>query len=244
MTDPYERLSDLYDAMASDPGLQAFYYEWADALEAAVKRYRVRGRVLVDIACGTGNTALPWVEKGWTVVGVDRSEAMLREARKKSSRVRWYRQELTELNIEERADVVTCHFDSLNHVLDARGLQKIFVNVGGVLTQGGVFQFDLSTDRLLRWLATSEKLFRVGDSYFTACNEYDRRRRVATFHQLWFVKKGRLYERREITLQERAYETADVRRMLLRAGMRLLSARVQRRLKGKPARIVYLARKG
>jgi len=243
MTDPYVPLAEMYDAMTEAPALQAFYYEWVDALAAAVERYRVRGRVLVDLACGTGNTALPWVERGWTVVGVDRSEAMLREARKKSNQVRWYRQELAALDIEERADAVTCQFDALNHVLDSRDLQKIFANVGRTLNDGGLFQFDLNTDYFLRWLATSEKLFPVRDSYCMSYNEYDRRRHVATFHQLWFVKKGRLFERREVTVHTRAFETADLRRMLRKAGLQLVSTRVQRRLKGKPIRRLYLARK-
>jgi len=43
----------------------------------------------------------------------------------------------------------------------------------------------------------------VGSHYFIGYNEYDRRRRLATFHQLWFVARGRLYECREVTVHER-----------------------------------------
>jgi trans-aconitate methyltransferase len=51
--------------------------------------------VLVDLACGTGNSTVPWtLRRGLHVVGVDSSEAVLRVARRKSPAVRWYREDL------------------------------------------------------------------------------------------------------------------------------------------------------
>jgi ubiquinone/menaquinone biosynthesis C-methylase UbiE len=89
---------------------------------------------MVDLACGTGNTTIPLTRRrGWTVIGVDRSEAMLREARKKSRRVRWYRQDLRKLDLKERADVVTCHFDALSHILVPQDLQRVFFNAARIL---------------------------------------------------------------------------------------------------------------
>jgi uncharacterized protein YlaI len=76
-----------------------------------------------------------------------------------------------------------------------------------------------------------------------AYNEYAPRQRIATFHQLWFVPKGRLYEKREVKVQERAYATDEIRRMLKKAGLRLLKSEIQRRTEGKPIRMLYLARK-
>jgi SAM-dependent methyltransferase len=176
-----------------------------------------------------------------TVIGVDRSEAMLRVARRKSARVRWVRQDLERLRLDVRADVVTCHFDALNHVLEADGLQRVFVNTARILSPGGLFQFDLNTRFMLRWLSTSEKLFRLGPHAFTAYNEFDRATGIATFHQLWFVKQGRLFRKFEVSVRERAFDDTEVRRMLRKAGLRLERVTVQRRLKGRPIRKVYLA---
>ena len=242
--DPYARLASVYDLMAGDPGIQAFYYEWVDSLLAAIDRHGVRVRTLVDVACGTGNSTLPWLKQhGWTVVGVDRSEAMLREARRKSKRVRWHCQELTALRLPYRADVVTCHFDALNHVLDARGLRRVFASVARLLEDGGLFQFDVNTPAALEWLGRHEKFFRVGPHCFSAFNEYDRARRIATFHQMWFVKRGRLFERREVIVQERGYPRATLRRMLVAAGFRVESVTTQRKVGGKPSRLLVVARK-
>jgi ubiquinone/menaquinone biosynthesis C-methylase UbiE len=240
--DSYRELAPLYDVMAADPGIQAFYAEFQASIREAAKAHRIRPRVVIDLACGTGNTTVPWLAgPARTVIGVDRSEAMLRVARRKSARVRWVRQDLERLRLDVRADVATCHFDALNHVLDADGLQRVFANVARVLRAGGLFQFDLNTRFMLEWLSTSEKLFRVGPHVFMASNEFDAKAGIATFHQLWFVKQGRLFRKIEVSVRERAFDDADLRRMLGAAGLRLERVTVQRRQKGRPIRKVYLA---
>ncbi len=169
---------------------------------------------------------------------------MLRVARKKSSAVRWYRQDLRSLRIAERADVVTCHFDALNHVLREADLQRVFDNVARILREGGLFQFDLNTRDMLRWLGGRQKLLRAGPHWYVADNAFDPSTGVATFRQVWFVARGRLYRRMEVVVRERAYDDRDVRRMLRRAGMDLVEVRVQRTVAGRPGRKVYLAQAG
>jgi ubiquinone/menaquinone biosynthesis C-methylase UbiE len=240
--DSYRELAPLYDLMTSDPGIQVVYAEFRALIREAMRTHRVRPRVVVDLACGTGNTTLPWVSgSGRTVIGVDRSEAMLRVGRRKSARVRWIRQDLERLRLGVQADVVTCHFDALNHVLEADGLRRVFANVARILRPGGLFQFDLNTLFMLRWLSTREKLFQVGPHTFTAYNEFDASSGIATFHQVWFIKQGRLFRKVEVSVRERAFGDAEIRRMLRESGLRVERVTVQRRLKGRPIRKVYLA---
>src|SRR5512140_925317 len=129
MRDPYRQLAPRYDLMASDPGIQAIYRDFRRALTTAAAEHRMRPRVIVDLACGTGNTTIPWAgARGRAVIGVDASDAMLRVARRKSRRVLWVRQDLTSLALDVTADVATCHFDALNHILDSKDLQRVFTN--------------------------------------------------------------------------------------------------------------------
>ncbi len=242
MRDPYVDLAPLYDLMTADPGIRALYREFRRALSTAAAARRLRLGVVVDLACGTGNTAVPWARSpGRTVVGVDVSEAMLRVAREKSSSVRWVRQDLADLSLDVTADAATCHFDALNHVLDAAQLQRVFARTARHLRPGGLFVFDLTTRFWLEWLATSEKHFRAGPNVFMAYNAFDRETGIATFRQLWFVKKGPLYERFLVTVKERSFEDAPIRRMLRAAGLRLEEVRVVSRLKGRPIRKLYVA---
>jgi SAM-dependent methyltransferase len=244
MRDPYSTLAPFYDGMTRDPGIRGFYGVWRTSLRAAAKARGVRGTVLVDIACGTGNTAIPWSRRrGWTVIGVDRSAAMLRVARQKSRAVRWVRQELTELNVGVSADFVTCHFDALNHVLDTRDLGRVFSRVAATLRPAGLFQFDLNTVHMLRWLHDREKLFRVGPHWFMASNVFDEKLGIATFSQHWFVRRGRLFQRHLVVVRERSFSDAEIKRLLAAAGLRLLRVDTQVRIDGKPMRKLYLAAK-
>ena len=242
--DAYANLADLYDSLAKSKDIRLFYSRWRDHLLSAIRQYRIPVRVLVDLACGTGNTAIPWTEqKGWTVIGVDRSRPMLREARKKSKRVRWICRDLTNLHLDIKADAVTCHFDALNHILRAVELQKAFIGVAGILNKGGLFQFDLNTDFWFRWLSDREKLLRIGKNYLMACNAYDTGKRVATFNQLWFVKHGNEYKKREIRVQEAAYTRNQIRSMLKKAGLSIIKISPDLKVEGKTARLLFLARK-
>jgi SAM-dependent methyltransferase len=158
--------------------------------------------------------------------------------------VRWCRQDLRRLRLPERADVVTCHFDALNHVLREGDLQRVFDRVARVLVPGGLFQFDLNTRRMLRWLGGRQKLLRAGPHWYVADNDFDPSTGVATFRQHWFVAQGRLYRRMEITVRERAYDDRTLRRQLRRAGLALVRVWCQRGVQGRPARKVYLALRG
>jgi ubiquinone/menaquinone biosynthesis C-methylase UbiE len=79
MTDQYAGVAPRYDRMAADPGIKPFYTEWRQALLDAARKHGVSVRVLVDLACGTGNTAIRWTRRGWNVIGVDASAAMPRQ---------------------------------------------------------------------------------------------------------------------------------------------------------------------
>src|SRR4030042_1198330 len=97
------------------------------------------------------------------------------------------------LRSAERAEVVTCHFDALNHVLREADLQRVFDNVARILREGGLFQFDLNTRDMLRWLGGRQKLLRAGPHWYVADNAFNPSTGVATFRQVWFVARGRLY---------------------------------------------------
>jgi hypothetical protein len=120
-------------------------------------------------------------------------------------------------------------------------LLRVFVGVARVLRERGLFQFDLNTGHMLRWLAGREKLFRVGPHLFIASNAFDTATGIATFHQTWFVRQARLYRKLDVVVRERAFDERTLRRTLRRAGLRLVHAETQRAVQGRPTRKVYLA---
>ena len=244
MRDDYAPLAAVYDTLTRHRAIQALYRRFRRALIDAARERDVQLRVLVDIACGTGNSTIPWTRRrGLAVIGVDRSPSMLAVARKKSAAVEWHCQDLTRLRLPRTADAVTCHFDALNHLLTPTALQRAFRRIGALLRTGGLFVFDLNTDDFLRWLDGREKLFHAGEHAYVARHRYDVETGIATFDQVWFVKRGRTYERRDVRVRERAYSKADLEPLLDRSGLHLASTTVVAEVEGKPSRKLYVAEK-
>jgi len=71
-----------YDALYEEKDYEAE----CDLVELVCARYGDgRLRTILDLGCGTGNHALPLARRGYDVLGVDRSEAMLELARAKAA---------------------------------------------------------------------------------------------------------------------------------------------------------------
>lgn len=74
MVDPYERIALYYDLEFED------FAEDIDLYLAFAQR---TGSPILELGCGTGRLLLPLARAGFTVVGVDRSPAMLARARQR-----------------------------------------------------------------------------------------------------------------------------------------------------------------
>lgn len=241
--DQYAKFAMLYDWEVKNPDIESLYDEWRNSLQLALKKYRLKVHTLVDLACGTGNTTVPWLNAGYKVIGVDTSKSMLSVANKKSKKIKWVCQDLTQLNLGEKVEAITCHFDALNHILLKNDLLKIFKRVHCHLVPGGIFQFDMTTEAWSQWLDGRDKLFPVGKHYFIASNKYNPKTQIAEFRQLWFVKESGKYKKVDIRIKERAYKENEIAEMLKQAGLILLRLQVQRKIEGKASRLLYLVRK-
>lgn len=61
---------------------------------------------VLDAGCGTGRVAIELARRGIEVVGVDVDASMLAAARRLAPRLRWIQQDLVDLDLRERFDVV------------------------------------------------------------------------------------------------------------------------------------------
>lgn len=96
----------------------------------------VRGKKVLDVACGTGRHAVRLAEDGAYVTALDRSEEMLAVARTKTDRVRWLRGDLDRLPFDDAAfDVVLCAlvFEHVEHI------EPAVVEAARVLVAGGKY---------------------------------------------------------------------------------------------------------
>jgi ubiquinone/menaquinone biosynthesis C-methylase UbiE len=142
----YTGLADEYDALLGELAERT----WRAGILVDLARIGVpAGGRVVDLAAGTGigGRLLRGLEETLVLVGVDRSQAMLRQAGG------WYRQvveaDLCQIPLPSGcADVMVSGFDSLNY-LDGTQLRRCLTEVGRILKPGGWLVFDYSSPRLL-----------------------------------------------------------------------------------------------
>lgn len=192
---------------------------------ASVKRFGTADRSLVDLACGTGTLALAMARRGWRSWGVDASPMMIEVAsqKRRPSRIAGFlRQDMRDLHLPERVHLATCLFDSLNHLRSVRELGRTFSAVADSLHEGGLFIFDLNTERCYRTLWTGTQAVHHPDFTLLMQNSYEPRRTTAHSLVTLFLRRRREFMRFTEVVQEKYFPNEAVASMLRRAGFRIL----------------------
>jgi SAM-dependent methyltransferase len=153
----YERLAPVYDDFTDGYGHDA----WVGRLERIARSHGADGPRVLDVACGTGKSFAPLLERGYDVWACDISPAMVERARR-SPGIEPERvlvadmRALPELGAFE---LVTCLDDAVNYLLDAGDLAAAFASVERVLAPDGVYVFDTNTLATYRAGFAAETVF-------------------------------------------------------------------------------------
>ena len=192
---------------------------------ASVRRHGTADRTMADLACGTGTLALSMARRGWRTWGVDASALMVEEASQKRRPARlagFLRQDMRDLHLPERVHLVTCLFDSLNHLRSGRELSQTFGAVSDTLHEGGLFVFDLNTERCYRTLWTGTQAVHHRDFTLLMQNSYEPRRTTAHSLVTVFLRRRREFQRFTEVVQERFFPNEVVSSLLRKCGFRVL----------------------
>jgi SAM-dependent methyltransferase len=137
----YDAFAPYYDTFtaASD------YETWTREVLALARRHGAHGETLLDLACGTGKSFVPFLERGFRVTGCDSSRAMLDEAACRAPATTLVHADLRSLPALGRFDLVTCFDDSLNYLPDEDGLAAAFAGIEANLSGAGLALFDLNS---------------------------------------------------------------------------------------------------
>lgn len=143
--DAYDAVADAYDRFWGD----ALAPDLLPALDRLLAPLRPAARLL-DLCCGAGQLTAALIERGWDVVAVDGSPALLARARRRAPGATCAAADLRRLDADDVLaplgpfDAVVCAFDSLNHLADATELTSVCRAVVRALRPGGRFVFDLN----------------------------------------------------------------------------------------------------
>jgi SAM-dependent methyltransferase len=141
----YSRLAGVYDEIVVDPS----HGRWASFLDELWRADPEGVRSVLDLCCGTGLLAGELIARGYRVVGVDASDAMLALARERlGPEVVLSRMTLPDLEVEAVFDAAVCTFDGFNY-LTPDELRLTIAALADRLRPGGWLVFDLHTDAMM-----------------------------------------------------------------------------------------------
>lgn len=138
----YEAIAPVYDEFTAHHN----YDLWLGELMPKLEKHGIRGRRLLDVACGTGKSFIPMLEKGWRVTACDVSPAMVAIAREKvGDRAELSVADMRELPVFGEFDVVFCLDDAVNYLLSGEELERALTGMRRNLGPGGLLMFDVNT---------------------------------------------------------------------------------------------------
>jgi SAM-dependent methyltransferase len=215
----YACLAPFYDELTRDHDYEA----WTGHLERAAVRAGLRGRRLLDAACGTGKSFLPFLRRGYEVTAFDVSGEMVALARAKAPAAELFVADLRTLGAVGSFDLVTYLDDSLNYLTGDGDLDAALRALAANLASGGVLVFDLNTLSAYR-TTFARDMTQDGDGLFLAwrggCGPDAEPGCLAHLAVEAFRAVGPgLYERVTSTHRQRHHPRAAVERALAGAGL-------------------------
>jgi SAM-dependent methyltransferase len=207
-------------AYIHDAGFSHFAQAAAPGLLRILELHGVREGLIVDLGCGSGRWTKDLTGAGYEVLGIDRSPAMIKLARKIAPAARFKVASLFQFEFPP-CQGVTAIGECFNYCFDnanSRGaLVRVFKRINRALSPGGVLVFDVAgPDRLpkrgtrMRWSAGKDWAVMSATGF--------ERRDVLCRRIVCFRRHGRLYRRTEEVHYLRIYRPHELREDLVHCG--------------------------
>lgn len=233
----YQDFAYVYDElMDATP-----YAEWSERIVSLIEKYGVskperdaeclldsERNLVVDLGCGTGTLTELLYQRGFDMIGVDNSEAMLEIAMEKKAEsgdeILYLLQDMRELELYSTVGTVVSVCDSVNYILEEDELCTVFSLVNNYLYPGGIFIFDFNTDYKYREVIGDSTIAENReDCSFIWENYYDPEDGLNEYDLTVFVQEeGDTFRRFTETHLQRGYTVEQMTRVVERAGMELI----------------------
>jgi SAM-dependent methyltransferase len=213
-----------YDELYQDKD----YLAECDLIEQVITTYGDgAGRRLLDLGCGTGGHAAPLAERGYDVVGVDRSADMLRYAADRGSRARFELGEIGSVDLGETFDAALMMFAVLGYQVGNPDVQAALATARRHVRVGGVFLCDFWYGPAVLAERPSERVKVIdtprGQVIRVASGELDARRNLCTVgYRVWRIEAGRLVSEARERHPMRYFFALELELFLAQAGFELV----------------------
>lgn len=233
----YQDFAAVYDVFMDNTP----YELWGERLDSLIRKYGVsrperdaedilasERNLVVDLGCGTGTLTELMYQKGYDMIGVDASDAMLNIAMEKKEKsgaeILYLMQDMRELDLYSTVGTVYSVCDSLNYILEEEELQTVFSLVKNYLFPGGIFVFDFNTDYKYREIIGNTTIAENReDCSFIWENFYDPEEEINEYDLTVFVREeDERFRRFTETHLQRGYTVEQITGLLRQTGFHIL----------------------
>lgn len=202
------------------------YPAWVTYIENILAVHNRNEKRILDIACGTGICLELWSQRGYTIFGLDMSMSMLaickqRFAYSNNGSVHLINGDMRRIGFAGKMPIITCLYDSLNHLLSVEDLFGCLQSVYDGLEPGGIFIFDMNTVHCLRDEWGNSTFYRKDDKINSIWkNSFDSTTCISTLEVRLKIDENGTTKTLSEFHQERGYQLSLIRSMLDELGFR------------------------
>lgn len=224
--DAYTSFAAVYDTFMDNVP----YEEWAAYYIELLKEYGVCDGIVLDLGCGTGSMTECLATAGYDMIGVDNAEDMLELAMDKravsGNDILYLLQDMREFELYGTVRAVVSVCDSVNYITEPAELLEVFRLVNTYLDPKGVFLFDFNTVYKYKELLGERTIAEDREECsFIWDNYYDEEDRINEYALSLFIREDSgMYRKYQETHFQRAYELAEMKKLVEQAGLEFITA--------------------
>lgn len=243
----YGSFAKIYDDLILE---DINYEEMCMRIMEICKDQNINYNNYLDIACGTGNVTKKIAKNFKESFAIDLSEDMLREAfdkfKKEKIKCKILCQDMTELNLNRKFDLITCVLDSSNYIIEEEKFKKYIEGVKNHLNDDGIFIFDINSYyKLSTILGNNTYTYNEDEVFYVWENNFENE--LLSMYLTFFVKnEDGLYERFEEEHLEKAYKEDFIEETLQSLGLKVINkfdGYTKEKVNDNTERIVYVVKK-
>jgi len=216
----YENIAKFYDRL----GWSNFPLKLWEQMKIYLKQENFKPTNHLDIACGTGALSIKITSEGILSEGLDYSSEMIKSARNNAETanldIEFYHADMRSFRLNNTYDLITCTYDSINHLLSIDEWKQTFSSVKTHLNDNGLFVFDVNTLKALkeRWNSININKDNL-ENYLIQRGIYYEDKGIATATFTAFTKEENgLYDSFEETFTEIAFPSSQIFNILKEIG--------------------------
>lgn len=242
----YKKFAHIYDDLIN---ADIDYALWCEKIINLCRESNISLKNYLDLACGTGNLTeklAPYFQTSW---GVDLSQEMLTEAdiklRTQRLKVNLIHQDISELTLNKKFNLITCCLDSTNYILDKVKLKNYFKNIFNHLDSNGIFIFDINSYYKISHIL-GNNTYTYDSEDITYIWENFLENEIVDTYLTFFIKDKELYKRFDEHHRERAYTCDYIEKILADCNLHIIAKLdnyQDKPISSTSLRIVYVVKK-